>query len=776
MTSATTIDSYRCVADRDSDLAGLALLFDADGLAEKIRNSSSVALELDLKYLRYKPGRRCLGLYRANVEGTPTWCYAKAHNKTSWPKQRQRQERFAERTNARGWPLFFADERLTLHRFPSDPQIEVFRALGTPTRQHRFLKRLFPERPELWNGVLKPIVYKPERRCVMQLLVDGEPRAAVKFFDARTFSTALANAKRFESVQPLRVPRLIGRSNRYRALGLEWLRGVPLREHLTEHRCDCDTVSRVGRALAEIHAQRPNDDSRQARASFSNDFAARAATIGALLPKESRRVSDIARQLAYARELPSTSLHGDFYAKQVVVSEEVVGILDFDQACTGDVCRDLGNFWAHAWLTAADECSSIFANDALDALRAGYGPMAHHDLDARLQYHKAVGLFDLLPHPFRSHHPDWPVLTALILAEIESQLAEMASSCRREAGHTLSSRCQIVCGDHVKEALWLAPSLDPATFQHSFRKVLPEHARELESHSLGSIRLVRHKRNRRALVEYRYLPNDARHDHVVVLLGKCRAKGVDRRALEIQHDAWNASLEVKSEGDDGFQTPKPLGAIPELGMWLQQKAVGVEASIPLYESSGEHVAKRIADAIATFHGSSLAFDRRHSIHDEVRILEQRLRQFSAKNPIHRDAIDHILSGCRRFVGELSGGLNLPIHRDFYPAQVLYASKLSLVDLDLCCMGNPAVDIGNFVAHMIEFGIRRHGCPDRFHVQRMAFIERYLSRISTTRREIEAFTTLSLARHIQLSTTFPDRTHTTCDLIQCVQQRLDVKDR
>jgi aminoglycoside phosphotransferase (APT) family kinase protein len=56
----------------------------------------------------------------------------------------------------------------------------------------------------------------------------------------------------------------------------------------------------------------------------------------------------------------------------------------------------------------------------------------------------------------------------------------------------------------------------------------------------------------------------------------------------------------------------------------------------------------------------------------------------------------------------------PIHRDFYHDHLLRgADGPCLIDLDLICLGDPAVDIGNFNAHLTEQALREHGDPHRF---------------------------------------------------------------
>lgn len=52
-----------------------------------------------------------------------------------------------------------------------------------------------------------------------------------------------------------------------------------------------------------------------------------------------------------------------------------------------------------------------------------------------------------------------------------------------------------------------------------------------------------------------------------------------------------------------------------------------------------------------------------------------------------------------------------IHHDFYGDQVIVmGDRLWLLDLDLYCQVHPALDMGNFIAHITEFSLREWGNP------------------------------------------------------------------
>jgi len=99
-----------------------------------------------------------------------------------------------------------------------------------------------------------------------------------------------------------------------------------------------------------------------------------------------------------------------------------------------------------------------------------------------------------------------------------------------------------------------------------------------------------------------------------------------------------------------------------------------------------------------------------------------------------------------------------IHRDFYSDQVLVRDEtLYVIDFDLYCQGDPALDIGNFTGHLTELGLRQFGQRDALRDAETAIVERFLELAGEHHREaIAAYHLLTLARHIYLSTQFEER--------------------
>ena len=125
-----------------------------------------------------------------------------------------------------------------------------------------------------------------------------------------------------------------------------------------------------------------------------------------------------------------------------------------------------------------------------------------------------------------------------------------------------------------------------------------------------------------------------------------------------------------------------------------------------------------------------------------------------------------------------------IHRDFYPAQVIIGrggpsgvhaaplGRLWLLDFDLFCLGDPGLDVGNFIGHVTEQALCEHGDPDALRAVETALEERFVELSGeAVRPAVRTYTTLTLARHVYLSTQFPERQHTTEALLALCEQRV-----
>ncbi len=316
--------------------------------------------------------------------------------------------------------------------------------------------------------------------------------------------------------------------------------------------------------------------------------------------------------------------------------------------------------------------------------------------------------------------------------------------------------------------------------------------RERPALRLAGIRVVRHKPGKRCLIEYdievsedgslhREAPRSGAGlieydgemsggESFLTVIGKVRARGVDAKSHIVQRGLWEGGF------DDGgrFAVPRPLGEFPELHMWLQKKEPGTMATEMLAGPDGERLARGVAELAHELHTRGVAPLRKpHTMDDELRILHERLPLVSEEKPGWRGRVDRILAACRSLGESVPEPKKVPIHRDFYADQILVdGEKLRLLDFDLYCGGDPALDIGNFIAHVTEHSMRTLGTPDASieseHAMEARFAELSGERV---RGAVRVYAALTLARHIHISRRIPERRRFTAGLLELCEERL-----
>ncbi len=295
------------------------------------------------------------------------------------------------------------------------------------------------------------------------------------------------------------------------------------------------------------------------------------------------------------------------------------------------------------------------------------------------------------------------------------------------------------------------------------QEIFPQHL----AFSLVQIKVIRYKPQKRCLIEYSFQGKNP-----LVVIGKIRAKGTDIKSYDLQKQLWHSGFDSNSH--DNISVPEPIGIIPQWQMWLQKKVPGKLVTFWLTTEKGITVSQKVAHVAHKLHQANIPCQRRHTMADELAILEQKLPLVLTDYPHWQPRIKTILDKCY-ILGE-----NTPkhpicgIHRDFYGDQIIVdRDRFYLLDLDLYCQGNPSLDIGNFIAHITEYSLRIFGNIKALQEREIALEKEFLKLSQETEnRAITAYKTLTLVRHIYLSNQFPERRPYTEALLNLCEQRLE----
>ena len=312
----------------------------------------------------------------------------------------------------------------------------------------------------------------------------------------------------------------------------------------------------------------------------------------------------------------------------------------------------------------------------------------------------------------------------------------------------------------------LAAALEPAEIESALLPIVARVMGWTGTTRLIEARLIRHKPGRRSVFYYELEVGER-----IGVYGKMRARGADLDTQNLLKELRGAGLARASGGQTSV--PRPLGCLPQWNMTLQEEAPGKLLSLALEEPDAPRSVNQVAEALFGLHRSGVKPHRAHAISDELEILRGRLDDAAERAPAWRDRIAAVWQSASRIAGQLPPVRALGIHRDFYPDQVMIDDdRTTLLDLDLFALGDPALDVGNFSAHLTEMALRTHGNPQRFKALEDAFEDRYRSLApGVASQSIRIYRLLTLARHIHLSMTLPGRSNTTTTILDICEAEL-----
>jgi len=772
----------------DPALPGLAVLLDPDRFAQTLRDlSPQVQIDsVQNTYVRYKPGINCLAVYQVQSAGTVANVYATVQGIGASDKL-HKSSRIPQVPGALGLGVVVLEDlSMVVSCLPNDRKLRAVKRLADHESRRNLLRHTVPDRGDLWESGLRELRYKPRRRYVAQLVVDEQPKAALKVYTKSSYGIALGKIQLFASQTAFRTAPLLGHCDRHNLVVFEWLPGDRLFEMILNTGDDLRGIGQVGASLGHLHSLTLNHLPVVTREAEVARLLEAASELGVVCPHLHQDAQRLARQIAdrlVQEPGISRTIHGDFYAKQVLLDRNEPAFVDLDEAAIGDPASDLGRFTAHLEYVAV--CGDLAASrvERVSAeLLEGHHSTIRHDPSPRLPLYQAAELLHLTTQPFRYRHRDWPDRAEAVLQRTQQIFNTVRTNNPRPQAQCDQPRD---CGDvSVSDPFgvtddpamhFLADALDPLTVQSRLQRLALNRPGLTEKVDLRAIRVTRHKPGRRCLIEYDLIATlHGGVEKKITWVGKARARGLDRTTYDLVLSLWKNGF--RDDSDDGVSVPEPIGVIPEFNMWLQHKVHGNRVTDLLPQPGGIELARQLADAIHKLHlaGRGISIRRRHTIADELRILHERLGIVSQEQPHLATRLSRILAACDELGQTLTTPTTTGIHRDFYADQVISSgSRLFLIDFDLYCEGDPALDVGNFIGHLTEQSVRTSGYPNTLADREWAMADRFVELAGQDAwYGVQVYVTLTLVRHIYLSTRFEDRKPFTECLIRLCEDRLE----
>jgi tRNA A-37 threonylcarbamoyl transferase component Bud32 len=209
--------------------------------------------------------------------------------------------------------------------------------------------------------------------------------------------------------------------------------------------------------------------------------------------------------------------------------------------------------------------------------------------------------------------------------------------------------------------------------------------------------LVSHRLGKRAVQRLRKTDGSTTDGEAVSLIAKSSKRGSDagKRARTAARALWQAGFDDTAD----IRVPRSHAFFEDLNTEIMEDLPGTSLNDLEGDAriSGMALAGR---ALARIHDTSLELDRRFGPSDECNLLASWAELFVELRPelaplamatITRVNCD--LDACRYFQAAL-------LHRDYHDKQIIIAGdRAGLIDFDTLCQGDPALDVGNFLAHV-----------------------------------------------------------------------------
>ncbi len=773
------------LANRDKAIPGLKTIFDPTAFPKLIgRAIGMIPNRAEINYVRYKPGTNCLVSYKVMFGDAEHLVYAKSYSREQFIKlEKWMQTPTADSPVSEKGVYVFDDLGIALSLFPNDRKIEQIKRLRDESYRSRFSNKLLDGDNAWTSGDLQTLRYKPERRFVAKLDTINRCNIVKVYAAESDYQKAKKGALLLSAAADPSCPRLHGHSHRFRALVFEYINGTLLTDLMSSDAPDFEIFASVGKALAAFHRTGYKGLTKRDATTLQSEMNATSSLLTHLMPHlkvSVQRIHLALTELLEASPMRQTLIHGDFYADQIIIRNDEPVILDLDEAALGEPAIDLGNFVAHLEMAAGSEKIPLQRVEEIrKSFCNGYRSNDGFSInEEQLNLYTLIALFNLTTRPFRVYQQNW----AFAIDRIVNRIAELLYECRTPksfAGKGSASEKHTTRYGDFKGTSVDSINLDkPESFTTSTLEVLLRQRQELArkySTELGvkKINVLRNKPGRRSVVALEIADGESRFE---TLIGKIRVKGSHVKTFAVQKWLWTDGFGPASSAIG--KVPEPVAIVPEMNMSLQEYVSGKDGFSVLTGRDSIQAARRIATAIFQLHSSRPPniSNRVHTVDAELSTLKDRLERTAKKQSQWRRRLDDVYGASSALECKLSVNCTNTIHRDFYPDQVILArGKVYLLDLDLVCQGDPALDIGNYLAHITEFGLRIAGDGAAFAAFENAFVEHYTELAGQEMIErVEAYKTLSIARHIYLSTQFEERKKTTRNLIEICEERLSIE--
>lgn len=401
------------IAARDPEVGALPIVLDDDRLTDLVRARWAAAApppdRLRVTYLRYKPRTMVVAAVESMTDGTRGVHLLVATSDAA----RAKLDKLRVYAARHELPVFVADEagRLLVTAVEGDRHLPGLRGLAG---------RVGRLDAELLGGELTVLAYKPHRRLVARVDVEGEPAALLKVHQPETASQAVDALRwvRDAALPRLPLPRLRARDADRGVALTSWAAGEALHEQTPARQRA--TLRAVGKTLGRLHQLDPRGLPARAEPRSASLLDA----IGRIRP-DLGTSARWALELAACDRSPNSPVHGDLSPDQVVHGPRGVALIDLDRAGRGCPAADLASWVAATIVERPDDPHAArLPTSLLEGYRSVGGPAA----PGHVARHLPIELLRRATDPFRLRRSDWSTTMDTIVARAGRSAVEAGAA------------------------------------------------------------------------------------------------------------------------------------------------------------------------------------------------------------------------------------------------------------------------------------------------------------------------------------------------------------
>ena len=234
--------------------------------------------------------------------------------------------------------------------------------------------------------------------------------------------------------------------------------------------------------------------------------------------------------------------------------------------------------------------------------------------------------------------------------------------------------------------------------------------------------ILKYNPGRRCVIAYE-MAHKGHDDHKKTFIGKVFRDQQGMEYFNLQKELWLRGFHPNAV--DAVTVPEPIAYIPELHMLLQEQSPGLTLDDHLDAPNFEDKVRASAAALAKLHACDIKPVKTYSLDSELANLRQWAEELERLRPELSARFREQLFRLEALADTLPPSELTPVHRDFHYGQILFSdSRITVIDLDLLALGDPAIDVANFAAHLQFLAVQFLSDPHELDGMAELFVKEY----------------------------------------------------